>query len=65
MAASVPVEQLAFGPFCLDRATARIFRNGVELELRFQAFRALTVLLQNSGRPVDYEQMIREAWDGV
>ena len=65
MAASVPVEQLAFGPFCLDRATARIFRNGVEVELRFQAFRALTVLLQNSGRPVDYEQMIREAWDGV
>jgi tetratricopeptide (TPR) repeat protein len=49
----------------LDLSTTRLLRDGVELELRPQAFQALLVLLQNGGRPVDYEQMIREAWNGV
>lgn len=40
-------------------------REGAAVELRPQAFQALWVLLQNGGRPVDYEQMIREAWDGL
>ncbi|MBZ5575381.1 MAG: winged helix-turn-helix domain-containing protein [Acidobacteriia bacterium] len=65
MASIVPVEHLAFGPFCLDLTNTRLLRDGVPVELRLQAFYALQVLLQNAGRPVDYEQMIREAWDGV
>jgi len=35
------------------------------LELRPQAFRALNVLIRNSGRYVHREKMIREAWDGI
>ncbi|HVV47277.1 MAG TPA: tetratricopeptide repeat protein [Bryobacteraceae bacterium] len=37
----------------------------MELELRPQALRALRVLIQNSGRCVDYEEMIGEAWQGI
>jgi DNA-binding winged helix-turn-helix (wHTH) protein/Flp pilus assembly protein TadD len=54
-----------FGPFCLDPSSTRLLRDGKEIELRPQAFQALWVLVQNGGRPVDYQQMIREAWDGV
>jgi DNA-binding winged helix-turn-helix (wHTH) protein len=49
----------------VDLAATRLRRNGVTLELRPRAFRVLKVLLQNPGRLVDYQQMIREAWDGV
>lgn len=65
MASGLAIAQLAFGPFSLDLATTRLLRDGVEVELRPQAFQALSVLLQNGGRPVDYNQMIREAWSGV
>lgn len=65
MTLGVPVQRLAFGPFCLEITTTRLLRDGAPLDLRLQAFHALRVLLQNAGRPVDYEQMIREAWDGV
>lgn len=65
MGSGVSLGQVAFGPFCLDMGSARLFRDGGEVELRPQAFQALCVLLQNGGRPVDYQQMIREAWNGV
>lgn len=65
MASGVSVGQLSFGPFCVDLAATRLRRDGAEVELRPQAFQALWVLLQNGGRPVEYEQMIREAWNGV
>ena len=58
------MERMAFGPFCLDAASARLSRDGVELDLRPQAFQALKTLLDHSGRHVDYDQMIHEAWDG-
>ncbi len=56
---------IALGRFSVNLATARLFRDGVEVDLRPQAFRALRVLIQNPGRLVDYQQMIREAWNGV
>jgi DNA-binding winged helix-turn-helix (wHTH) protein/tetratricopeptide (TPR) repeat protein len=58
-------EPIALGPYRISLATTRVLRDGVDLELRPRAFRALKVLIQNPGRLVDYEQMIREAWDGV
>ena len=64
MAATVD-ETIALGPFTVNMATARLRRDGVDIELRPQAFRALKVLIQNSGRLVDLDQMLREAWDGV
>jgi len=40
-------------------------RDGVEIEIRPQALHVLRVLAQNSGRHVNYEQMIHEAWNGT
>ena len=57
--------QIAFGPFCLDTEAPRLLRDAVELELRPQALHALRVLVQNSGRCVDYDQMIDAAWHGI
>lgn len=58
-------EPIALGPFRVDLATTRVLRDGVALELRPRAFRALKVLIRNPGRLVDYQQMIRDAWDGT
>jgi tetratricopeptide (TPR) repeat protein len=57
--------QIEFGPFCLDTETPRLLRDGVELELRPQALHALRTLLQNTGRCVDYADMIGDAWHGI
>jgi DNA-binding winged helix-turn-helix (wHTH) protein len=59
------VGQIAFGPFCLDTEAPRLLRDGRELELRPQALHALQALVQSSGRCVDYEEMIGEAWHGI
>jgi DNA-binding winged helix-turn-helix (wHTH) protein/Flp pilus assembly protein TadD len=61
----VPVEPIAFGPFCLDATNSRLLRDGVELDIRPQALQVLQVLAQNNGRPVNYDQMIHEAWNGT
>jgi DNA-binding winged helix-turn-helix (wHTH) protein/Flp pilus assembly protein TadD len=59
------VGHIAFGPFSLDVEAARLLRDGVDVDLRPQAFNALRTLIQNCGRHVDYEHMIQQAWDGV
>src|SRR3989442_15974134 len=59
------VRQVDIGPFSVDLATNRVIRDGIELALRPQAFRALKALIQNRGQYVDYEGMIAEAWDGT
>lgn len=60
----VPVEPIPFGPFCLDAASSRLLRDGMEIEVRPQALHVLQVLVQNAGRHVNYDQMIQEAWNG-
>jgi len=42
-----------------------LFRDGREVVLRAQAFRVLAVLAGAIGKPVNYEQMAREAWNGA
>lgn len=59
------MQQIAFGPFSVDLHDHRLRRGASELELRPQAFRVLNVLIRHSGRYVQHEQMIREAWDGI
>ena len=54
--------QIAFGPFCLDVADCRVLRNGMDLKLRPQAVRVLKALLQRVGQPVEYEELLKEAW---
>jgi tetratricopeptide (TPR) repeat protein len=58
------MEQITFGPFRLDTTTKTLLRDGLELELRPQAFHALKALIHNRGRYVGYAQMINQAWDG-
>ncbi len=58
-------EHRTFGPFHLDPPSSLLIRDGVEIEIRPQAFQALLALLEQSGQYVNYEQMIRSAWDGV
>lgn len=62
---SVTGAQITIGPFRLDPEGARLLRDGVELELRPQAFFALSALVQHSGRYLSYEEMIRDAWHGT
>jgi tetratricopeptide (TPR) repeat protein len=56
--------QLSFGPLSLDVTTLRVWREGMDLKLRPQAFHALKVLIEKSGQYVGYDQLIREAWGG-
>lgn len=59
------VQEVEVGPFLVDLTTGRVQRDGIELALRPQAFRAFKTLIQNSGLYVDYDRMIAEAWDGT
>jgi DNA-binding winged helix-turn-helix (wHTH) protein/Flp pilus assembly protein TadD len=56
---------VTFGPFSFDPASTRLLRGTAEIKLRPQARRALRVLLRHRGRPIGYEQMIAEAWEGT
>jgi DNA-binding winged helix-turn-helix (wHTH) protein/tetratricopeptide (TPR) repeat protein len=57
--------EFTFGPFTFDASASRLVRDDVEIRLRPQTIQVLRVLLQHSGRPVGYEQMIAEAWQGT
>jgi len=61
----VAPELITLGPFCLDTSNHRLLRDGVDIRLRPQAVLALRALVQNSGRYVDCDRMIREAWGGI
>lgn len=61
----LPTEQIAFGPFEIDVSTGRLLRDGVDLRLRPRAVHALQALAQNSGRCIEYQRLIRDAWDGA
>jgi tetratricopeptide (TPR) repeat protein len=59
------VEPITLGPFLVDTSNQRLLRDGVDVRLRPQAVLALTVLVQNSGKYMDCDRMIREAWGGI
>jgi len=65
---SVPDQQRPnrthLGPFQVDVRTCRVLRDGIAVRLRNQAFHVLKVLAWNTGKYVDYEDLLREAWDG-
>ena len=62
-AGDVMTEMIALGPFQVDLNHGRLLRDGVERDLRPQAFRALKVLMQSRGEMVDYGQLAHKAWD--
>jgi DNA-binding winged helix-turn-helix (wHTH) protein/tetratricopeptide (TPR) repeat protein len=61
----VTAEHLEFGPFRVDSRSGRLLLDGVGVDLRPKAYCALKTLIHNSGRYVDYDQMIQDAWEGT
>ena len=56
---------ITFGPFRLDLASNRLFRDGAEVRMRPQAFHVLRALAAHGGRSLDGDQLMREAWAGT
>ena len=51
-----------FGPFELDAAEHRLLRDGVVVSLQPKAFETLCVLVENAGRLLKKEDLLREVW---
>jgi pimeloyl-ACP methyl ester carboxylesterase/DNA-binding winged helix-turn-helix (wHTH) protein len=51
-----------FGPFQLDTAEHRLVRNGVEVQLQLKVFETLCVLVENAGRLLKKEDLLRKVW---
>jgi Tol biopolymer transport system component/DNA-binding winged helix-turn-helix (wHTH) protein len=54
-----------FGPFRLDLKTRMLLRDGVYVPLTPKALETLAVLIENSGRIVDKEELLRLVWPGA
>src|SRR5262245_34212981 len=51
-----------FGPFLFEAAEHRLLRDGVEIALQLKAFETLCLLLENSGRLLTKEDLLRQVW---
>ena len=60
MAGESGVDQIQFGPFCLDVNGSPVFRDGADLKLRTQAVRVLKALLGRPGQSMDYEKLLKQ-----
>src|SRR5262252_1865171 len=52
----------SFDNFTLDLRRGCLLRNGVEIKLRPQTFATLTFLVENSGRLISKEELIKAVW---
>jgi DNA-binding winged helix-turn-helix (wHTH) protein len=51
-----------FGPFQLDVHECRLLRVGAQVPLRLKAFETLRVLVENAGRLVTKETLLKQVW---
>jgi TolB-like protein/Tfp pilus assembly protein PilF len=51
-----------FGPFQLDAPERRLLRDGVHVPLRLKSFETLRMLVENAGRLVTKEALLRQVW---
>src|ERR1041385_8474343 len=51
-----------FGPFHLDVPERRLLRDGVQVSLRLKTFETLRILVENVGRLVTKEALLRQVW---
>jgi DNA-binding response OmpR family regulator len=58
-----PAAELRAGDVVVDRGGRRAFRNGEEIELRRKEFDLLALLVEEAGRVVTRERIMREVWD--
>ncbi len=63
MAFTVPASgNVKFGVFEADRSAVRLYKEGIPLKLRPQAFRVLMLLAERSGQVVTREEIQRHLW---
>jgi TolB-like protein/DNA-binding winged helix-turn-helix (wHTH) protein/tetratricopeptide (TPR) repeat protein len=51
-----------FGPFCLDPEQRVLLRDGKPIALTTKAFEILNLLVENHGRALSKEEMMRQVW---
>ena len=51
-----------FGPYLLDAAEHRLLRKGAEVLLRPKAFETLCLLVENAGRLLKKEDLLKQVW---
>jgi len=54
-----------FGPFLLDPFKRRLFRDGKPISLTPKAFDTLLALVQNNGRIIEKDELMKEVWAGA
>ena len=54
--------QYQFGPYRLDLEERRLWRDGDAVALTSRVFDILAVLVANSGRPMDKDEIMRQVW---
>src|SRR5215213_1142629 len=54
-----------FGPFRLDPVKRRLLRDGETLRLTPKAFDLLVVLVEESGRTVEKDELLERVWAGT
>src|SRR3712207_4318204 len=54
-----------FGPFRLDPVKRRLLRDGEPVQLTPKAFETLLALVQQSGRTVEKDDLMRRVWPGA
>src|SRR5688572_24057268 len=55
-------QPLQFGPFSLDRMERVLRREGQPVPLRPKDFEMLLVLVENSGRIVEKDELLKQVW---
>ena len=58
-----PATPLRSGPLTVDRAARRVWLDGKELALRPKEFELLAVLVDEAGRVVTRDRLMRDVWD--
>lgn len=59
---AVPADRTAVGPFEVDRAALEIRMDGAKLELTGLEFKLLGMLIENRGRTLGRDRLMRDVW---
>lgn len=57
--------QIRFGPFLLDSANSRFWRDGFEIRVRPQVFELIKVLASQLNRELSFAQLMAGVWKGI
>ena len=60
-----PADVISFGPFCVDRASGVLLRDGRDVRLPPKAMGVLLCLLEQPGSMVSKEELLHAVWNGT